>query len=175
MSAAATADAARPATVTPPDAPGSVGCNVRIDRGWVPERDPISVAQVSAAAVATAPPNPAMSSERVGSRGKRRCQCQDGRDAAVGHHLDGIPFPSAPLFKVITGREPAEQARADEEREQHAAAADPRPRDDRPADSRGGEGAAGGEGAHLARRQRNSRRARKTDSCSNVYSVHYRR
>jgi hypothetical protein len=34
----------------------------------VRERDPISVAQVSAVAVATAPPNPAMSSERVHSR-----------------------------------------------------------------------------------------------------------
>jgi hypothetical protein len=35
--------------VTPPDAPGAVGRRVRIDRGCVCERDPISVAQVSAA------------------------------------------------------------------------------------------------------------------------------
>src|SRR5688500_7537773 len=53
MSPAPTADALRPATVTPPDAPGTVGRSVRIDRGREPERDPISVAQVSAVAVAT--------------------------------------------------------------------------------------------------------------------------
>src|SRR5215216_2334924 len=59
MSAAPIADAVRPATVTPPDAPGAIDRNVTIDRGRVRERDPISVAQVSAIAVATAPPNPA--------------------------------------------------------------------------------------------------------------------
>src|SRR5215204_3467331 len=65
MSAAPTADAMRPATVTPPDAPGAVGRIVRIDRGCVCERDPISVAHVSAVAVDTAPPNPAKSNERL--------------------------------------------------------------------------------------------------------------
>ena len=129
MSAAATADAARPATVTPPDAPGAVGWSVRIDRGWAPERDPISVAQVSAAAVANGSAEPGEEQRAGPFPGERRCQRQDRRNAAVGHHLDGIPFPAASLFEMIAGREPAEQGRGDEEREEHAAAADSGPSD----------------------------------------------
>ena len=91
MSAAPTADAVSPSTVTPPDAPGTVGRNVRIDRGRARERDPISVAQVSAVAVATAPPNPAMKSDWI------RLRVSDDANAKTaatlpraGAHTDGV-------------------------------------------------------------------------------------
>jgi hypothetical protein len=62
--AAPNADAARPAAVTPPDAPGTTARQDAIERGVCPERDPISVAHVSAVAAATAPPNPAPNTGR---------------------------------------------------------------------------------------------------------------
>jgi hypothetical protein len=38
----------------------------------------------------------------------RRHQGQDRRNAAIGHDLHRIPFPSASLIEVRSGGEPAE-------------------------------------------------------------------
>ena len=58
IEAAPAAEAKRPAQLTPPDVPTGTGLPVTIERGRRLARDPISVAQVSAVAVASAPPNP---------------------------------------------------------------------------------------------------------------------
>ena len=50
----ASAVAASPRTVTPPEVPGATTSMVQADRGDVPDREPISVAQVSAAEAASA-------------------------------------------------------------------------------------------------------------------------
>ncbi len=55
MKAAPAAEAARPAGVTAPEEPAGRGTQVTIERGCWREREPISVAQVSAAAAAMAP------------------------------------------------------------------------------------------------------------------------
>ena len=141
MSAAPTADAARPATVTPPDAPGTVGRNVRIDLGRVRERDPISVAQVSAVAVATAPPNPAMSSERIRPWVSDDASARIAATPPLAITCTASRSLPASLLEVHSGWEPAEQRRRDEERDQHRATADPRPRDHRRADRGSGQGA----------------------------------
>ncbi len=143
MSAAPTADAARPATVTPPDAPGAVGRNVRIDRGRARERDPISVAQVSAVAVATAPPNPAMKSERIRLRVSDDASAKTAATPPLAITCTASRSLPASLFEMHSGREPAEQCRGDEERDQHRATADPRPRDDCGAYRGCGQGAVG--------------------------------
>ena len=65
MTAAPATEAARPAGVTAPDDPAGRGAPVTIERGCWREREPISVAQVSAAAAATAPAKPVVSKRLV--------------------------------------------------------------------------------------------------------------
>src|SRR3954465_9325574 len=63
--AAPAAEAATPTGVTAPEEPAGIVAQGTIDRGGWPERGPISVAQVSAAAAATAPAKPVLSSRMV--------------------------------------------------------------------------------------------------------------